>query len=964
MSRFFYLITAMLFSLPVSSMAGISLTPVGTYETGVFEDGAAEIVAYDPATESVFVINANASVVDVLSIADPSNPTLTFSIDVSADLLANEGFGSGGVNSVDVKNGVVAVATENTDPTQNGYLVFYDTAGAYLGFVNVGVLPDAVKFSPDGKKLVVANEGEPVEDDNGNLIANPPGSISVVNISGGVPAATVATLGFSAFDGREAEFTNKGLRLQGGVPMSLELEPEFPAISPDGKQAFVTLQEANAFAVVDLVTPKIVDILPEGWKDHSTGQPRLDLFKFDDLPLIGVDAKKLKINLGGFSGLHYEGSGRKGVLKFLTVSDRGPNGADVVNGSRTFNLPGYQARVIAFEVGGKNNNGHGGPGHGRTNNGNHGDKGEAKITKTILLTRADGKTPITGLPNIPGFDEIPVDAKGKPVKYDRFGADLEGIVRDPDDNSLWMVDEYRPSIYHFTDRGRMIVRLVPENTHLLGDAALKQAQFGPNANSPGFYGTETLPEVYSKRRSNRGFEAVALDPEKRLLYAFIQSPMENPDASTHGSHVLRILAVDVDGSSPNYLHPVAEYVYLLERPVHTPDDVDKIGDAVFIGEDKFLVVERDSALVSTGKKFIFEIDLKGATDIRNLPIADESSSGTLEQQSADELAALGIHPVFKRKVLNLPSLGYLPSDKTEGITVLPDGRIAVMNDNDFGIEASKGFKPALGLVTFSAGNMLDASDEDSAVNIANWPVLGMYQSDGIDKYTYKGATYYVTANEGDTRDFDFFSEEERVKDLTLDTDAFPDADDLQEDENIGRLKTTNVIGDIDDDGDNDRIFTFGARSFSIWDSFGNLVYDSSDDFENITADTFPAQFNADNTDNDSFDSRSDDKGPEPEGVVVGKVGFKVYAFIGLERISGIMIYDITNPASPRFVDYVNNRNFNVDAQNPDDSSNPLAGDLGPEGLFFVPSSDSPNGKALLIVGNEISGTTTVYQIGN
>ncbi|MGH7850920.1 MAG: choice-of-anchor I family protein, partial [Thermodesulfobacteriota bacterium] len=335
---------------------------------------------------------------------------------------------------------------------------------------------------------------------------------------------------------------------------------------------------------------------------------------------------------------------------------------------------------------------------------------------------------------------------------------------------------------------------------------------------------------------------------------------------------------------------------------------------------------------------------------------------TLDKHTPDQLDSLDIKPVFKRKVLNLPSIGYLPSDKAEGVTILPDGRIAVMNDNDFGIEASKGFKPALGLIPLMEGNMLDASDKDSAINIKNWPVLGMYQSDGIDKYSYKGATYYVTANEGDTRDFEFFSEEERVKDLDLDPDEFPDASTLDDDENLGRLKTTNIIGDID--GDNDRIFSFGGRSFSIWDSFGNLVYDSSDDFEFLTADAFPTQFNSNHTDNDSFDSRSDDKGPKPEGVVVGKIGPKAYAFIGLERIGGVMVYDITKPTSPRFVEYVNNRNFDVDAQNPDDSSNPLAGDLGPEGLFFIPSSESPNGKALLVVGNEISGTTTVYEIDN
>jgi hypothetical protein len=140
------------------------------------------------------------------------------------------------------------------------------------------------------------------------------------------------------------------------------------------------------------------------------------------------------------------------------------------------------------------------------------------------------------------------------------------------------VDEYRPAIYHFTDKGKLIVRLVPENTHLLGDAALKQAQFGPNANSPGFYGLETLPEVYSKRRVNRGFEGVALDPDKRILYAFVQSPLDNPDSSARTSRVLRILAVDVDDNSPDYLNPVAEYVPP-RRPVHTRRR-GQIGDAV------------------------------------------------------------------------------------------------------------------------------------------------------------------------------------------------------------------------------------------------------------------------------------------------------------------------------------------------------------------------------------------------
>lgn len=261
-----------------------------------------------------------------------------------------------------------------------------------------------------------------------------------------------------------------------------------------------------------------------------------------------------------------------------------------------------------------------------------------------------------------------------------------------------------------------------------------------------------------------------------------------------------------------------------------------------------------------------------------------------------------------------------------------------------------------------AKNALDASDRDGKINIAKWPVKGMYQPDTIASYDYRGDTYIVTANEGDSRDYDGYSEEARVKDLTLDPTAFPNAAELQQDENIGRLKTTLANGDTDGDGDVDEIYSYGARSFSIRNSHGELVFDSGADFEKITKQLLRKEFNSNNDENGSFDSRSDDKGPEPEGVALGTIRNQVFAFIGLERIGGIMVYDVTDPYHVSFVEYINNRDFSVDAQLPDDSVNPAVGDLGPEGLTFVPAGKSPNGKPLLVVGNEISGTTTIYQI--
>jgi DNA-binding beta-propeller fold protein YncE len=260
------------------------------------------------------------------------------------------------------------------------------------------------------------------------------------------------------------------------------------------------------------------------------------------------------------------------------------------------------------------------------------------------------------------------------------------------------------------------------------------------------------------------------------------------------------------------------------------------------------------------------------------------------------------------------------------------------------------------------GNALDVSNKDDMINITNWPVLGMYQPDAIASYKYRRCTFIVTANEGEIRDYEGFSEEERVKDLDLDPDLFPNAAILQENEKLGRLKVTKANGDTDGDGDYDELYSYGARSFSIRNGRGKLIYDSGDDFERIIAERLPEHFNSNNDDNDSFDSRSDDQGPAPEGVAVGVIGKRTYAFIGLERVGGIMIYDITNPHRVAFVDYVNNRNFTVPAEMEDGSTNPMAGDLGPEGISFINEEDSPVDTPLLVVGNEVSGTTTIYSI--
>lgn len=909
------------------------LTLLDTYHTGIFDDGGAEIPAYDAATQRLFVTNGSTGKIDVIDISDPTNVVLLFSFDID-QLLPGAG-----ITSIAAKNGLVGVTAE--DENDEGKVIFFNadlTAATTdaVAIVPVGNLPDMLIFTADGSKVLVANEGEPADDGS----EDPEGSVSIINVSD----FSVVTADFKAFNGKAEELRAKGVRIfKYSESVAQDLEPEGIALSPDGTTAFVSLQENNAFVVLDIASATVKDILPLGYKNHYINQPVLSQYEINEPPL---DADQ-NILFGGLSGLYFEGMTTDGKYKFITIPDRGPNGDPVEVQKvddptqsmevRPFLIPEYQAQIIKFEL----------------------DKstGMIEITEKIDLFRKEGDDmlPISGLPNIPGVDEIPaqpvtevtdyMDASGnyyKMLDYDAFGADMEGIVMNPADGTFWMVDEYRPAIYHFMPDGMLAHRYVPAGTAALA------------GESVGTFGTETFPEAYSTRRANRGFEAMALDTDKGILYAFIQTPLANPDGTTSSnSSIIRILGINpADGT------PVAEYIYFLEKPAFRSSLVDKIGDAVYDPKTgKFYVIERDSGADPSNKKFIFEIDLKAATNVLGMDFPSMSGK-TLEQHTPDELVALDIHPVYKYKVLNLPSLGYLPSDKPEGLTLLPNGSLAVLNDNDFGLVPGLE-KVALGIIDFNGmSNALDASNDDGMINITHWPVLGMYQPDGVVGYEADGKTYYVTANEGDSRDYDFYSEEAEVGDdeYMLDPDAFPDAEALKADETLGKLGVTLENGDIDGDGDYDRIFAHGARSFSIWDAYGNLVYDSGDDLEQITADMFPEFFNSSNTESE-FDDRSDNKGPEPEGVAIGMIDGHTFAFIGLERMSGIMVFDVTHPDAVEFVTYFNNRDFLADPESPG------AGDLGPEGLLFIAAEDSPIGVPLLVAANEISGSTSVYSIG-
>ena len=386
-----------------------------------------------------------------------------------------------------------------------------------------------------------------------------------------------------------------------------------------------------------------------------------------------------------------------------------------------------------------------------------------------------------------------------------------------------------------------------------------------------------------------------------------------------------------------------------------------------------------------------------------------SDDGKTAWASLQENNAIAVIDLVQDKVVDIFPLGYKDFGLAENALDAGD-RDCVVGKQDY-----------------NAKTITACAKDEGMINIQAWPGLyGMYMPDAIAQYQANGQSYLVTANEGDAREWlvdedlyfgtddltQGYAEEIRVKHLfnnkgfrsngdyaahlrllksgikgaKLDSNVFKActttdanevcADNLIKDSQLGRLtitwtqgykKDTNGEPVLDSDGfmTYDKLYAYGGRSFSIVDpKTKKIVWDSKNDFERKAAELFPEYFNT-NHEKLSVDDRSDNKGPEPEGIALGKIGQKTFAFIGLERMGGIMVYDITQPTQASFVEYFNDRKFGETRTSFDAEGNVVTvenSNLGPEGLIFIAAKDSPNGKPLLVVGNEVSGTTAVYQI--
>ena len=492
-----------------------------------------------------------------------------------------------------------------------------------------------------------ANNGSATEFDTRSDNKGPEPESAIVGVINGIPYGFV------------------GLERAGGGVMVYNLSnptaPQFVQyirtegdVSPEGLK-FISAENSPNFRPMLAVSNEVSNTVSFY---EIASQPKLTTYEFQNLPKLGTTSTGQDILLGGFSGLYFQGVADNGNLKFVTNTDRGPNG-EPTGQNRPFLLPNFQPEIVSFELNQPTN--------------------QITITKRTGLFREDGTTPLTGLPNVQAgaggtayTDEIGVDLNGQILPNDTLGADVEGIVIAPNGN-YWLVDEYRPAIYHFDVNGKLLDRFVPQGTA----AATEPDQ------PAGTFGTEVLPAVYAQRRANRGFEAIALEGNK--LYAFIQSPIDNPDNGTdttsRNSRNLRILEFDIVSKQVT-----GEYLYLLDDITGSGNaKTDKIGDAVALGNGKFAVVERDDRSDNTSNKLIYQIDLAAATNINNPANFTLPSGKTIEQLSPAELTTAGIIAANKTLIVNAAQIGYTGVEKLEGLALVAPNILAVINDNDFNV---------------------------------------------------------------------------------------------------------------------------------------------------------------------------------------------------------------------------------------------------------------------------------------
>ncbi|TKC16727.1 choice-of-anchor I family protein [Robertmurraya kyonggiensis] len=483
-----------------------------------------------------------------------------------------------------------------------------------------------------------------------------------------------------------------------------------------------------------------------------------------------------------------------------------------------------------------------------------------------------------------------------------------------------------------------------------------------NSDNEKFYvinGQEQTLDIVSLKGLTSSETVQELQKEKSIN--IVESMKDN--AFTYGD----LTSIDINTSHEMIAVAVQEKDYTKPGKIVVMDYNGVILDEFVAG------VQPDMVKITADGKYILSADEAeprlglGNVDPAGSVTIVEIESGKSTQVKFDDVSVIGNDVHIRNKGTKADaSKDFEP----EYIAVSKDGKKAyvTLQENNaiatIDIEAGKVLAvKSLGYKDHTLpGNELDAA-RDEKIGFERLPILGAYMPDAVASVNIGGVEYLVTGNEGDATEwgedateFINIADFEDVKDSITLTKQFKGMTTEEAKAAFDRMKTSEAYEKLEvlTDRGTDAIYTLGGRSFSIWKADTmELVYDSGSDFEKITAERFPDYFNWSN-DDDEMDKRSAKKGPEPEDVKVGMIGDQVYAFVGLERIGGVMTYNISNPKNAEFANYLNSRDF----------SSKIAGDVAPEGLEFVAQGLSPTGRPLVIVGNEVSGTVSVneYQV--
>lgn len=518
-----------------------------------------------------------------------------------------------------------------------------------------------------------------------------------------------------------------------------------------------------------------------------------------------------------------------------------------------------------------------------------------------------------------------------------------------------------------------VVEVIDANT-LDGNALVTDAEgVVTDTNLTSIY-TLNLPDTAGL---NGDANSIAVDNNNELLAVAIASG----SAGVNG----HIAFYDISGATPIFLKNVAvgdlpDNVVFNHAgtKVLVANEGEPAGDYVIDPEGTISVINiNDGVPADTAEHIVFTQYNSMQSELEAQGIKFSNPSGQMiKGEVRNYTVAQDLEPEY---------IAISEDDTTAYVTLQENNAMAIVNLADNSVQIK-----GLGFKDWSK-YQLDVSDKDGGIHFSSYQNLfGMYQPDTIVSYTWKGANFAISANEGDGREYIAFSgeavenegkascesdfpqgiyewedgeelcisytDEARVKDLkdfgvvSADLDNYVSANGGKN--GLGRLLVTNALGK-NDQGEYSKLFAYGARSFTIWDNNGLQVFDSGDDIERITASIHGESFNNDEDENVG-DTRSDAKGPEPEALAIGKIGTQTYAFIGLERMGGILVYNVTNPYNVKFVEYFYNRGLVAGAD--------ITGDLAPEGMKFISAQQSPTHEALLIVGNEISGSVAVWQI--